>query len=145
MNREQLLGGWRLEVCDVLEDGRVILRPFGETPVGLLTYTADGTMAVAIMRSGRAPFNVNDILAASEAEKASSVDGYLSYAGSFELHGDRIRHRVEVSLFPNWTDTSQERIARIEEDRLILSTDPVALGGRVRVARMAWRRIASRG
>jgi hypothetical protein len=42
--RHPLLGGWRLRSwVSIADDGSEVL-PMGETPDGLLTYTADGTM-----------------------------------------------------------------------------------------------------
>jgi len=70
-----LIGTWRLESCVVLDNGKVVLRPFGDAPVGLLTYTHEGTMSAAIMRAGRPRFRANDILRATAEEKAAAVDG----------------------------------------------------------------------
>ncbi len=140
MKRDDLIGTWRLTSCVVLDGDRVVVQPFGDAPVGLLVYTREGTMTAAIMRSGRVRCNANDILGATTEEKLAALDGYLSYAGRFEVVGDRVRHHVEVSLFPNWVDTTQERIVHVDGDSLELTTDPVVLGGRERVATMGWRR-----
>jgi Lipocalin-like domain len=144
MKREELVGVWRLESCDVSDGSEVVLRPFGDAPVGFLVYTNEGTMTAAIMRGGRKHCAANDILMATDAEKVSLVEGYLSYAGTFDIRGDRIVHQVEVSLFPNWVGMSHERIARIDGSVLELFTDPVLLGGRSRVAHMRWRRTQAR-
>ena len=41
-----------------------------------------------------------------------------------------MHHAAEVSLFPDWVDTVQERRDAFEGRRLILRTDSAALGGK---------------
>jgi hypothetical protein len=48
---------------------------------------------------------------------------------------------VNVSLFPNWIDTTQERIVDLSDGGLELRTEPVVFGGRTRVVRMRWSRV----
>ena len=139
MLRELLVGAWDLARCEVETDGTSAF-PLGPDAVGLLTYARCGSMTVAIMRAGREPFQAADILLGSEAERATAAASYMSYAGRFTLDGDRIRHHVEISLFPNWVGTTQERIVDLRGDALGLSTDPIQLGGRIAVARMRWKR-----
>lgn len=139
MLHELLVGAWDLVRCEVESDGAISF-PLGPDAIGLLTYARCGAMAVAIMRAGREPFQARDILLGSEAERAGAAASYMSYAGRFVLEGDRIRHLVEISLFPNWVGTLQERIVELRGDALVLRTDPIQLGGRVSVARMTWSR-----
>lgn len=141
MECEAIFGAWRLERCMAEDSSGEVLLPLGDSPVGILIYERSGAMSVAIMRGGRERFGGNDILAASQAEKARAAEDYLSYAGRFELTGDRVRHHVEVSLFPNWVGGVQERRWVVTGDRLELSTDPIVFGHRTRVARMIWRRL----
>jgi hypothetical protein len=137
-----LVGSWRLLACELRGDGAPLL-PFGDAPVGYLTYTPSGHMQAAIMAAGRPCFAAPDILRGSVEERARAVEGYLSYAGRYEVNGDRVAHLVEVSLFPNWIGERQERIATLTGDRLALSTDPITIGGITRVARMEWRRLSA--
>lgn len=140
IDRARILGAWTLEACEATDDAGASLLPLGPSPAGLLVYDASGTMSVTIMRRGRASFAAADILAGTADEKARAVDGYLSYAGRWSLEGSRVRHHVDVSLFPNWVGTTQERNVVLDGDVLVLSTDPVTFGERTRVARMRWRR-----
>jgi Lipocalin-like domain len=42
----------------------------------------------------------------------------LAYFGSYEVQGDVIVHRIDASLFPNWTGTVHERLnALLDADR----------------------------
>jgi Lipocalin-like domain len=140
-----LLGTWLLESCEGFCEGEPTLHPLGEHPTGTLLYSPDGWISVAIMREKRTLFAADDILKGSEAEKARAAETYLSYSGRWTLDGDRVKHDVVVSLFPNWIGGRQERRVQLEGGRLTLSTDPIDFGGRSRRVQMSWRRPSSAG
>ncbi|MGO8998889.1 MAG: lipocalin-like domain-containing protein [Polyangiaceae bacterium] len=140
-----LVGAWELEVCEARGDDGPPLLPLGDNPRGILLYSADYAMSVTIMRAGRTPFAASDILKGTEREKAHAAETYLSYAGRWTLAGDRVRHTIEVSLFPNWVGTVQERRVKLDGGWLELSTDPIVFGGQTRIARMTWRRVKGAG
>ncbi len=142
MRPDVLVGAWDLVSCEVVSESKPRSYPLGEGAIGVLNYSPCGTMSVAIMRDGRPRFDAPDILLGSESERAAAAAGYLSYAGRYELEGNIVRHRIEVSLFPNWIGTVQERHVTVDERSLTLSTDPIDLGGVRAVARMTWRRRA---
>jgi Lipocalin-like domain len=50
-------------------------------------------------------------------------------------------HYVELSLFPNWVGTTQERFLDLEGSTLTLSTDPVLYAGQQRRAYLVWERV----
>jgi hypothetical protein len=101
-------------------------------------YGADGYMAVSIMQRGRRPFAGADILRRTTAEAAEATRTYLSYCGTYEVLPGRVLHHVQVSLFPNWTGTIQERFYQLDGNRLELSTAPL---GRTDVPRacLSWQ------
>ena len=49
-------------------------------------------------------------------------------------------HHVELSLFPNWVGTDQQRSVELSGDRLILS-QPLLLAGTQQVPRLVWERV----
>jgi Lipocalin-like domain len=51
---------------------------------------------------------------------------------------------VELSLFPNWVGSDQERWVEFAEDRLILSASPLLLAGKLQVPRLVWERSTRR-
>ena len=63
-----------------------------------------------------------------------------SSVGRWSVHGDRVRHAIVFSFFPNWNGTTQERRAVLAGDRLRLTTDPHVIQGRVREAVLEWER-----
>ena len=60
-------------------------------------------------------------------------------------HGDRVVRHVELSLFPNWVGSDQERFVELAEDRLALSASPLLLAGRYQVPRLIWERLHGTG
>lgn len=140
MNSDALVGTWSLESWEVVDSAGAVDRPFGGTPVGYIMYSPEGFMAVAFMPPGRPPFSAADILGGTVGEQCAAVGTYISYCGRYEVAGDRVRHHIEVSLFPNWTGVTQERIVSLSGDTLRISTPPLLIKGKVQTAHLVWKR-----
>jgi hypothetical protein len=136
-----LVGTWRLLSWENRSADGTISYPLGPQPVGLIIYTDDGYMSVAIMRADREPFAAGDLLAGSSEEKARAAESYVSYCGRYEFRGDFVTHHVELSLFPNWSGVDQERLVAVTGDRLTLRTRPLLLNGIEQSARLVWERV----
>jgi hypothetical protein len=65
------------------------------------------------------------------------VEGFVAYSGRDSFIGDRVIHHVELSLFPNWVGSDQERWVELAGDRLMLSASPL-LTGKQQVPRLVW-------
>jgi hypothetical protein len=113
----------------------------GTDAIGSLLYTADGRFSVTISRPDRAGFAAGDLLSGTTEEQARAVGGFVAYAGRYSFHGDRVIHHVELSLFPNWVGTDQQRWVELAGDRLTLSASPLLLAGRQQVPRLVWERV----
>jgi hypothetical protein len=139
--KNPLLGTWRLVAMERRARDGEITHPFGPAPVGHLTYSADGHMSAIITPAGRpAPVSGN-LREATDADKLAIFEGCTAYAGVCEFLGDRVVHHVELSLFPNWAGTDQERSADLSGNRLTLSVGPLLLGGKQQTARLIWERV----
>ena len=68
---------------------------------------------------------------------------FIAYSGRFRVDGGDVIHQVEMSLFPNWVGTTQRRHVALEADgdRLVLTSDPFVVRGRLGVQRLTWERI----
>jgi hypothetical protein len=140
-----LIGAWRLlSWGNHAADGQVTY-PAGPDAVGYLIYSADGRFSVTIGRANRAQFAVPDILGGTVEEKVAAIEGFIAYAGRYRFLGDRVVHHVELSLFPNWAGTDQERTADFSGDRLTLSVGPILLAGKPQTARLTWERASPDG
>jgi hypothetical protein len=82
-----------------------------------------------------------DLLSGTTEEKARAMEGFVAYAGRYSFLGDRVIHHVEVSLFPNWVGSDQERWVELAGDRLTLSASPLLLAGKQQVPRLVWERV----
>lgn len=141
MNNNALVGTWKLVSWENKSLEGEITYPFGQDALGCIQYTADGYMAVSIMRAHRANFASADLLGGSVAEKVAAVESYFGYCGSYEFDGVRVIHRVQASLFPNWVGTNQERLVELAGESLVLSTHPMLLRGKEQIARLVWKRL----
>lgn len=142
MDRTALIGSWRLLSWRTLgeaEDGSErIAYPMGERASGVIQYGADGRMSVLIARGDREPFAGGDFLGGTPEERARAYRSFIAYAGTFEVGDGRVLHHVDISSFPNWAGSVQERFARFEDGRLVLSTAPILTDGRSRRSELHW-------
>jgi len=134
------IGTWKLLKCHHdLADGSVIY-PLGESAQGLLIYASAGYMSGSLMQPDRERFKSRELFSGTQEEKAFAMEGYLHYAGRFEVHGDEVWHFVEMSLFPNWIGSIQKRRFHFYEDKLSLSVGPFIAQGIKQTASLLWQR-----
>lgn len=141
---EALVGAWRLVRWEVVYDeGARCTQPFGEDPVGLILYTADGHMSACIMASARAKLSTADPRRAPAEERAAAFNGYFSYAGRYRVAGRRVVHEVGLALNPAMVGQLQWRNMRRSGRRLTLSASEPAKDGGSRLHRLIWERAGS--
>lgn len=143
-----LIGTWFLQEWDCTLDGSFHNHPFGRDAQGIISYSPSGRMSAILMKPDRAHLAVPSLLKATDLEKQSVVNGYVSYAGSWRTEGDEVIHSVEFSLLPNWIGTDLVRTmswttefsAADEPAQLILSTTPQPTSsGKMIVNRLRWK------
>ena len=140
MSFNDFLGTWKLVSCE-LRRGNEVSYPFGEDPVGFIIYNSDGYMAAFLAPKERSHFKSDDIMGGSAEEKIAAMDTFVSYCGRFEVLSDMVVHHVAVSMFPNWRGGKRERFYKFEGNRLILSTAPNLISGKIRTASIAWEKV----
>lgn len=135
------MGVWRLRRYTTQYEGDEPFHPLGDDALGYIVYTADGHMSGTMQRARPQPFALADRLRATPAEKARAFDDYVTYCGRYRVDGDRVLHRIEASLMPNWIGQEQERHMRWQgDDRVALEASWV-VDGRRRVAVVEWERV----
>jgi hypothetical protein len=144
--RNDLAGAWHLIEWDCTLDGQPHSHPFGADAMGQIIYSANGQMSAILMRRGRRNFATPNLATGSVEEKASAIDGYVSYAGAWEIVGESVVHHVRFSLLPNWIGTDLKRSIRWRDTprgrELILETAPeLTRSGRTVINRLRWRRV----
>lgn len=140
MNRETIKGRWTVVSWEQLyDDGRVIL-PMGKELEGFIEY-GDFGMFCVVAKKDREKFTTGGQWSASDAEKAEAYSSYLTYAGDYDVEGNRISHHIRYSIFPDWSGVTQLRNAELDGDTLSLTTAPLERGtSESRVARLVWKR-----
>lgn len=119
--RDKLIGVWKLVSLEVSVQGETFL-PYGDRPIGRLTYDAAGRTTAQVMRPGRKSSVVDPSAVAhsSEDEIREIADGYVGYFGSFTVDGNTATHHIEACTLPAWTGTAQRREFELTGNRLFL-------------------------
>jgi Lipocalin-like domain len=140
MGSVSVVGTWRLVSSDGRSSTGEVSRPYGDSPVGLLIYGADGYMSATLMRPGRSHFATGDRLRGTPEELRLASEGFLGYSGTYEIDEAQriIVHHVTVADFPNIVGTDLVRRFTLENGALTLETPPVARAGKTWVFRLVW-------
>lgn len=134
----ELLGTWTLEAFEIVAGDGTVTAPFGDHPLGRLSYLADGTMAAMLGAPDRPSFG-GRAASADDAQWAAAAKHFVSYAGTWERSGDVVRHTVAVALIPDWIGTVMERTVGERDGRLTLTVEPRTPGGRAQC--LVWARL----
>ena len=129
--RKQIVGVWKLVSYDWKDKASGEVRhPFGDHPVGRITYDAAGRMSAQLMRAERKTLGgpstlgaVSAVAAASDQDLREMVSGYVGYFGTFDIDeaARTVIHHVEGALIPSWVGTDLRRVYEFAGDRLILT------------------------
>lgn len=132
-------GRWEiLRWEQVYDDGRVV-HPMGMELEGFIEYGPNG-MFCALGKKNRPHFTTGGQWSADDAEKAAAYNSYLTYAGDYEVQGNRITHKVRYSMFPNWVGSVQRRVAEFDGHELALTARLEEGTPEARTARLVWKR-----
>jgi hypothetical protein len=139
MHNDKLVGTWTLvSASSAAPNGERDANPYGLSPSGLLTYTADGRVAALISYGGRKPLSA----LSSPQDQAEAFRTFFAYAGRYSLSGDQVTHHVEISSVQNYVGKDLPRTVRFEPDQIVLVTPPTAVNGKVQTVELIWQRIS---
>ncbi|MFM0209616.1 lipocalin-like domain-containing protein [Paraburkholderia sediminicola] len=116
------LGTWKLQSFtdeDVATGQKTDL--FGAHPSGYLSYGPDGRMYAILVKEGR---KAPDTLVPTDAERVDLYSGFIAYAGTYSIEGDKVSHHIDASWNQSWTGTTQVRQFRIDGNVLYIKTLP---------------------
>jgi hypothetical protein len=130
--KDQIVGSWDFVVAEVTApDGKKSF-PFGETPKGILIFTADGRFA-QIHVAGDAPrIASNNRLTGTPEEYAEIMRRSLSVFGTYTVDESNrtVTYNIVSASFPNWQGETQTRaIDKLTSDEFVNTNRNVA-GGR---------------
>ena len=140
MGAVSVVGTWRLVSSEGRSSAGDVSRPYGDGPVGLLLYGADGYMSATLMRPDRPPFASGDRLRGTPEEVRLASEGFLAYSGTYDLDASKglIVHHVTAADFPYIVGTDLVRRFVMENGHLALETQPVLRAGKTWVFRLTW-------
>jgi hypothetical protein len=138
---DSVVGTWRL-VSWVEEEteSKAVHKNFGDNPLGLLTYTADGRMMIMFTEPTRKAAAAPK---ATDAEAAQLYRTMVAYSGAYSVEGDKVTNKIEVSWNQVWNGTSQQRIVEVKDNHLTIKTPPFVspfLNKQI-VATLVWERV----
>ena len=111
----------------------------GKHPEGRLTYTGEGYMHALMMPDGRAEFPSGDVFGTDE-ELLAAAGHFVAYCGRFEVKDDAILHHADLSFYPNWVGKAMVRKAKLDGNRLTLTSEKQVRSGRQSTAVIVWER-----
>lgn len=141
--RAGFVGSWELVSVENRASDGSVTQPFGAAPHGRITYTPEGFMSAQVMRDARPAFGgAASLFGGSATEKTAAYDGYLAYYGRYAVDAEAgtVTHRIEGSLFPNWSGSTQTRHYAFDGDSLTLTSPPFDAEGKRIVVHVVWRR-----
>jgi hypothetical protein len=130
--REQIVGTWNFVVAEVTAPDGKVSYPFGETPKGILIFTANGHFAQVHVASDVPKIASNNRLTGTAEEYQAIMRRSLSVFGTYTIDedGKMVTYKIVSSSFPNWEGESQTRaIDRLTADEF-RNTNPNVAGGR---------------
>ena len=143
MGKEQFIGSWELISSEFRRSDGEVSYPWGRDTVGILMYDADGNMSGQIMRPDRTEFVLKDHMKGTPSEIKSAFEGYIAYYGTYEIKEDEktVIHHVEGSLMPNMVGRAMRRFYEFSDNRLVLTTPAIQVGGQQVVGVLIWERL----
>ena len=113
-----LVGSWRLEHYADTPRGGPPEQAFGQAPIGLFVFTADGRVSISIMRNPPDP----DKPSVDPDPEACVPTWYCSYFGTYTFDPGKPSWttHVEGGNIPAYLGTDQTRLFHIDGDRLII-------------------------
>src|SRR5262249_26151666 len=130
--REAIVGAWDFVVAEVTApDGKKTF-PFGETPRGLLIFTADGRFSQIHVASDLPKIASNNRLTGTPEEYAAIMKRSISAFGTYTIDETTktVTYRIAGASFPNWEGEEQTRtIDKLTADEFV-NTNPNVAGGR---------------
>ena len=130
---KDVLGSWSLLSCDELS-GDTPRAMYGDAPRGQIQYTNDGRMSAFLM---------NPDWPTEGGEATRDFNRFLSYAGTWELTGGEVHHKVTFCSLPSMIGQTLVRSAEFVGDELHLQTQPrTSKSGKTYIQLLRWARPA---
>ena len=124
--KRQLVGTWMLASWEQKKADGTKVRRYGENPLGIAFFDADGRYIISVMRSDRTKYASGALWQGTAEENKATADGTITYFGTYSVSeaDSSIAIHIDGSSFPNWNGVDQKRIVAITGDQLTLTVRP---------------------
>jgi hypothetical protein len=129
LTAKDLVGTWTLVSADT----------FGPNPKGVLMLDATGHVAAQLMRSDLPKYAANNRSQGTPEENKATVQGMISYFGTYSVSGTDLLFHIDGSSFPNWIGIDQKRSNITLTGDELKWTQPTPSAGGTPVA-VIWKR-----
>lgn len=142
MSVEKLRGTWILLSCGIYDEEGNKHSFFGDAPTGLLMYDECGYMSAQLGAADRIGFEDADWEKVSPQEALAAIATYQSYYGTYRINEEEgtVYHDVLDGIRPSWKGISELRYFSFEDNKLVLKTLPMLMGGKKMVFRAYWKK-----
>jgi hypothetical protein len=127
---KDLVGSWTI----VSVDG------YGPNPKGSLIFEANGRYSLQLLRADLQKYASNSRTQGTPAEHKATVEGSLSYFGTYSVSGTDLILHVDGSTYPNWIGTDQKRVNLSVTGDDLKYTNTAPSGGGAALP-LVWRRV----
>jgi hypothetical protein len=136
-----IIGTWKLQslVYEATAAGQRS-SPFGDHPVGYLSYSSDGRMyAICVVEDRQKP---RDLIPTDE-EKVKLQETIFAYGGTYTVDGEKVIHHVDISWNQSWTGTDLVRFYKLNDNILTITTAsaPGAIDGEEGKFILVWEKV----
>ena len=138
---EGLTGTWILHSLYGESAEGEIWQICGESPRGMLVYTAEGTTSVVLMQRGRPKFAAG-LDAPTVEELRAAFFGFDAYCGTYTVDAaqKQVTHHILGSRMPDWEGSAQVRYFELEGDSLRIRSAPIPARGTEWTVYVVWSR-----
>lgn len=139
--KKQFVGTWSLVAVENTNADGTKTFPYGEDPVGLLVFSANGDYAIQILKAVRPKVAANDKNKATPEENAALVQGNNSHFGIYSVNQSErtITFNVQHAFYPNWEGDVQIRKYTLENNLLSYVVTNTTNGGAI-TAKVVWKK-----
>jgi hypothetical protein len=134
--REQIVGSWNFIVAEVVAPDGTKSFPFGETPKGILIFTAGGQFAQIHVASDVPKLASNNRLTGTPEEYAAIMRRSISIFGTYSVNEEKktVTFTIASSSYPNFAGEAQERSIDTLTAGEFVNTNHNVAGGRGRAS-----------
>jgi hypothetical protein len=129
--KDQIVGTWDFVVAEITApDGKKSF-PFGETPKGILIFTADGRFAQIHVAGDLPRIASNNRMTATPEEYAEIMRRSLSLFGTYTVDeaNKTVTYHIVSASFPNWQGETQTRaIDKLTTEEFVNTTSVAGRG-----------------